>query len=140
MFQLKYTKNELHEKYFPRFCIDKWLCFTICRNVKNVYFEELLPTGFYWLPSFSNKINATRYSIVESCSIVNQNTKKRKSKFRINHASMNDSNYGKLRLSLKVASLQICQKKFCNNSVRDELFQCLVCFVPFKIHSQKKHI
>ena len=26
----------------------------------------------------------------------------------INHASMNDYNYGKLRLSLKVVSLQIC--------------------------------
>ena len=58
-------------------------CFTICRNFKNAYFAELLATGFYWLPGFSNKINATRYSIVESYSIVNQNIVKSKVKFKI---------------------------------------------------------
>ena len=69
---------------------------------------ELLATGFYWLPGFSNKINATHYSIVESCSTVNQNIVKSKVKFKINYASMNDYSYGKLRPSLKVVSLQIC--------------------------------
>ena len=87
------------------FCIDSYLCFAICRNFKNAYFMELLATGFYWLPGFSNKINATRYSIVKSCSVVNENIVKSKVRFKINHASMNDYNYGKLRLSLKVVSL-----------------------------------
>ena len=140
MFQFKYTKNELHHKYFPRFYIGNQLCFTICRNVKNAYFKELLATAFYWLPGFFNKINATLYSIVASCSLVNQNTVKNKVKFKINHASINDYNYGKLRLSLKVVSLQICYKKFCNNSNCGKLHQCLVCFVPLKIQSQQKHI
>ena len=61
---------------------------------------ELPATGFYWLPGFSNKTNATQYSIVESCAVVNQNIVRSKVKFKINHASMNDYNYGKLRLSL----------------------------------------
>ena len=108
MLQFKYTKNELHHKYFPRFCIDMQLCFRICRNFKSVYFLELFATGFSWLSVFSNKIKATQYSIVECCSIVNQNIVRSKVKFKINHASMNDYNYGKLRLSLKVVSLQIC--------------------------------
>ena len=69
---------------------------------------ELLATGFYWLPGFSNKFNATCYSIVKSCPIVNQNIVKSKVKFKNNHTSMNDYNSGKLQLSLKVASLQIC--------------------------------
>ena len=93
MFQFQYTKNELHLKYFPRFCMDnQLLCFTIYRN-------------FYWLLGFSNKINATRYPIVESCSIVNQSIVKSKVKFKINYISMNDYNYGKLRLSLKEVSI-----------------------------------
>ena len=104
----KYTKNELHHKYFPRFFIGYYLCFTICRNFRNACFTELLATGFYWLPEFPNKIKATRYSIVESCSMVNQNIVKTKVKFKINHASMNDYNYGKLGLSLKVFPWQIC--------------------------------
>ena len=33
---------------------------------------QLLATGFYWLPGFSNKINATGDSIAESYSIGNQ--------------------------------------------------------------------
>ena len=66
---------------------------------------ELRATGFYWLPGFSNKINAIHYSIVKSCSVVNENTVKSKVRFKINHASMNDYNYAKLRLSLKVISL-----------------------------------
>ena len=51
-----------------------------------------LATGFYWLPGFSNKINATPYSIVKSCSVVNENIVKGKAMFKINHASMNDCN------------------------------------------------
>ena len=74
----------------------------------NAYFTELPATGFYWLQGFSNKINATLYSAVESYSIVNQNIVKSKVKFKINHASMNDYNCGKLQLSLKVVSLKIC--------------------------------
>ena len=139
MFQFKCTKNELHHKYFPKFCIDKKLRFSICRNFKNGYFTELLATGFYWLPGFSNKMKATRYSITEGCSIVNKNIVKSKVKFKTNGASMNDYNYGKLRISLKVVSMQACQKKLCNTSVCDKLYQCLVCFVPLKIQ-QKKHI
>ena len=108
IFQFNYTKKEVHHKYFPRFYIDNQLCFTICRNFRNAYFTELLATGFYWLPEFPNKIKATRYSIVESCSMVNQNIVKTKVKFKINHASMNDYNYGKLGLSLKVFPWQIC--------------------------------
>ena len=69
---------------------------------------EILATGFYWLPRFSNKINTTHYSVVESCSIVNQNIVKSKVKFKINHASMNDYECSKLQLSLTVVSLQIC--------------------------------
>ena len=45
MFSFKYTKNELHHKYFPRFYIDSYLCFTICRNFNNTYFTELLATA-----------------------------------------------------------------------------------------------
>ena len=71
--------------------------FTICRNFQNAYFMEPHVTGFYWLPGFSNKINATHYSTFESCSIVNQNIMKSKVKFKINHVSMNDYNYGKIR-------------------------------------------
>ena len=51
--------------------------------------------GLHWLPGFSNKINATHYSIVESCSIVNKNIVKSKVKFKVNHTSKNDYNYGK---------------------------------------------
>ena len=74
-------------------------------NFKNASFSELPVTVFYWFPGFSNKINAAGYSIVESCPIVNQSIVKSKAKFEINHASMNDCNYGKLRLSLKVVPL-----------------------------------
>ena len=45
MLSFKYTKNELHHKYFPRFYIDSYLCFTICRNFNNTYFTELLATA-----------------------------------------------------------------------------------------------
>ena len=82
----------------------------IYKNFKNAYVTKLSATGFYWLPEFSNKINATCYSIIESCFIVNQNIVKSKVKFKINHAFMNYYNYGKLRLSLKVVSLQICKE------------------------------
>ena len=44
---------------------------------------------------------------MESCPIVNQNIVKSEVKFKINHASMNDYSYSKLRLSLKVVSQQI---------------------------------
>ena len=74
------------------------------------------------MPGFSNKINARPYSIVESCSILSQSIVKSKSKFKFNHTSMNDYNYGKLRLSLKVISLQICKQKFSNNSNCDKLY------------------
>ena len=74
------------------------------------------------MSGFCNKINAKPYSIVESCSILSQNIVKSKSKFKINHTSMNDYNYGKLPLSLKVISLQICKQKFCNNSNCDKLY------------------
>ena len=74
-------------------------------NFKNTYFTELLTTGFYWLPGFSNKINGICYYIVEICSIENQNIVKSEVEFKINHASMSYSNYGKLRLSLKVVSI-----------------------------------
>ena len=74
-------------------------------NFKNAYLTELLVTGFYWLPGFSNKINVTRYSTAESCSIINQNIVKSKVKFETNQASMNDYDCGKLRLSFKVVSL-----------------------------------
>ena len=47
-------------------------CFTICRNF-NAYFTELFAGDFSLLPGFSNKINVTRYSFVEICSIANQN-------------------------------------------------------------------
>ena len=63
---------------------------------------ELFTTGFYWLPRFSNIINATHYSIVESCSIANQNIVKSKVKFKFNQASMDDYEYGKLWLSLQI--------------------------------------
>ena len=66
---------------------------------------ELLATGFYWLSGFTNKIKSTCYSIVKSYSIVNQNIVKSEVKFEINHASMHDYNYGKLRFFLKVVSL-----------------------------------
>ena len=59
----------------------------------NACFTELLATSFYWLPGFSNKINAPRCSIVESCSIVNQNILKSKVKGavrQIEKAPMND--------------------------------------------------
>ena len=107
MFQFKYTKNELQRKFFLRFCIGDELCFAICRNFKNVFYG----TSCNWLLLFARilyKINATRYSVVESCSTVNQNIVKSKVKFKINYASMNDYSYGKLRPSLKVVSLQIC--------------------------------
>ena len=48
-------------------------CFTICRNFNNAYFTELFAGDFSLLPGFSNKINVTRYSFVEICSIANQN-------------------------------------------------------------------
>ena len=51
---------------------------------------KLLATGFHWLPRFSSKIIATRYSIAESCSVVNRNIVKSKAKFKINHTSMSD--------------------------------------------------
>ena len=78
------------------FCIDNYLCFMICRNFKNAYFTELLATGSYWLPAFSNKINATHYSIVKSSSPVNENIVKSKVRFKINHSSISDYNCGKL--------------------------------------------
>ena len=65
----------------------------ICKNFKNTY-TDLLATGFYWLPGFSNKISARHYSIVESCSIVNQNIVKSKVKFKINHIIVIAANYG----------------------------------------------
>ena len=80
----------------------------ICRDFKNAYLMELLAIDFYWLSGFSNKIKAARYSIDESYSIVNQNIVKSKVEFKINHISVNDYNYGKLWLSLKEVSLQIC--------------------------------
>ena len=46
-----------------------------------------------------------KYERYERYSIVNQNIVKSKVKFKINHATLNDYNYGKLRLSLKVVSL-----------------------------------
>ena len=101
------------------------LCFTICRNFQNAYFMELLATGFYWLPGFSNKINTTHYSIVESCSIVNQNIVKSKVKFEINDASMNDYNYGKFRQIMPIFESGLTAnllKKFCNNSKCDRLY------------------
>ena len=107
MFEFTYTKNELHHKYFPRFYIDKQLCFTICRNFKNAHITELLAASFFWLPGFSNKVNATRYSIAESCSIANQNIVKSKVKFKINHVSVYDYNYDKLGLSREVGSVTI---------------------------------
>ena len=128
MFQFKYTKNELHHKYFPRFCIDIQLCFTICRNFKNAYFTELLPTGFYCLPGFSNKSNATRYSVVECCPIVNQNIVKSRVKFKINYASKNEYNCDKLQLSLFIY-LFIClfalylQLTIINNILQQVFFQ-----------------
>ena len=64
---------------------------------------EFVTTGSHWLPEFSNKIKATCYSIVKSCFVVIENIVK--SRFKINQASVNDYNYGKLRLSLKVVSL-----------------------------------
>ena len=49
MFSFKYTKNELHHKYFPRFCVDNYLSYTICRKFNNRihfnYFTELLATA-----------------------------------------------------------------------------------------------
>ena len=78
------------------FCIDNYFCFMICRNFKNAYFMELLATGFYWLPGFSNKINTTHYSIVKSSSPVNENIVKSKVRFKINHSSISDYNRGKL--------------------------------------------
>ena len=63
----------------------------IYRNFKNAYFTELLATSFYWLPGFSEKIDTTRFSIVESCSIVNQNIVESKVKFKINQAECNKS-------------------------------------------------
>ena len=86
-------------------------------NFKNAYFKELLLTVFY-------------YSVVESCSIVNQNIVKTKFKFKINHASMNDYNYTK---SLKVV-FKSTKKKFYNNS------NCPSAQFVLKIQSQKKHI
>ena len=139
MFYFKYTKNELH-KYFQRFCIGNQICFTICRNFKNAYFTEHLATGFYWLPGFSNKINATRYSLLLKVALCKSKYCEKLKKKKKYHASMNDYNYCKLRLSLKAVSLQICSKKFCNNSVCDKLHQCLVCFVSLKIQAQKKNI
>ena len=59
-------------------------------SLKSAYFTELRATGFYWLPEFSNEINATHYSTVESYSIVNQNIAKSKVKFKI----IITSNYG----------------------------------------------
>ena len=53
---------------------------------------EILATGFYWLPGFSNKINATCYSLVKSYSVVNENIMTSKVRFKINHTSMNDYN------------------------------------------------
>ena len=108
MFQFKYTKNDLYHKYLSRFCKGNQLCFTICRNFNNAYFTELLITSLYWLQGFSNQINETCYSVVESCPIVNKNIAKSKIKFKINHASLNDYKYAKLQLSLKGVSLQIC--------------------------------
>ena len=64
----------------------------ICRDFKNTYITKLFTFGFYWLPGFSNKINATRYCDGESCPIVNENIVKSKVKFKINLASMNDPN------------------------------------------------
>ena len=105
MFYFKYTKTNSVKSIFQYFCLDNYLPFTICSNFKNTYFTELFATGFCWLPVFSNKINATLYSIVKRYSIVNQNIMKIKIKFKINHASMNDYNYGKSQLSLNVISL-----------------------------------
>ena len=51
----------------------KITCFMICRDFNNAYFMELLAGDFSLLPEFSNKINARCYSIVEICSIANQN-------------------------------------------------------------------
>ena len=67
--------------------------------------QNSLQLASIWLPGFSNEINATCYSIVESCSIVNQNIVKSEVKFNINDAFMSDYNYDKLRLSLKVNSI-----------------------------------
>ena len=64
--KFKSTKNELHDRYFPGLYIDNYLCFMTCGNFKNIYFKELLSSGFYFLPGFFYKINASRYSIVKS--------------------------------------------------------------------------
>ena len=75
-------------------------------NFKTVILRNSLQLAFYWVPRFSNKINAARYSIVEiyviynvpwELSIVNENIVKSKVEFKINHASMNDiitANFG----------------------------------------------
>ena len=52
-------------------------------HFKSPYFTELPATGFYWLPGFCNEIKATRYSLVESYYIVNQNIVKNKVKSKI---------------------------------------------------------
>ena len=105
MFWFKDTKNKLCHKCFPGYLHRQLVMFYDCRSFKNTYFTELLATGFYWPPGFSNKINATHYSVVESYSILNENIMKSKVKFKINRASINGYNYGKLRLSLKLSSL-----------------------------------
>ena len=76
----KYTKNELHQKHFKIFAktISYVLRFvTILRTLILRNPLQLASTGCQ---------NATRYSFVESFSIVNRNIVKSKVKFKINHA------------------------------------------------------
>ena len=76
----------------------------VCRNFKDAYLRNSLQLAFTGCQDSLIK-STQQATLLLKVAVVNENIVKSKVRFKINQASMNDYNYGKLRLSFKAVSL-----------------------------------